>query len=335
MWPSKCSRRSSSEPASCANPVSTTFSRVPSPSGVSVNSTSSRLSSAGSTLCVGTQRDANRCGGSTRSTRPRTVPCSSQTNVASPPLRRSSSTESLNHPLICSGSVTTAHTISTGASMTISRSMRFGTKPLPPSDVQPTVAPSLTDAGAPPAPAAAPTLDTPGSGFAEETRELLPGPSRSHRNHGGLPDLERSVLDRILRCRVGYRWLGRRSRPHALTRALGGCQAAPGKHRQQCRSAGDQCERKGDFDRRSGKQPAPSLEHHGNRVQAGDLVHPAGEKVQRHVHRREEQGHEHRHLNQGPRLLGAQEHRDPDRPQRRREIHAHTEAKEAEELDAM
>ena len=50
-----------------------------------------------------------------------------------------SSTESLNQPLMCSGSVTTDHTTSTGASIRIERSMRCGTiRGLP--DVQPLVA---------------------------------------------------------------------------------------------------------------------------------------------------------------------------------------------------
>src|SRR6266702_1230654 len=70
-------RRSSSDPASAANPLSTTRSRVLSPSGVNVNSTrvllSSRRSSPGNALA---QRYARYVGGSTFSTRTGKSPCS-------------------------------------------------------------------------------------------------------------------------------------------------------------------------------------------------------------------------------------------------------------------
>ena len=64
-------------------------------------------------------------------------------------------------------------------------------------------------------------------------------------------------------------------------------------------------------------------------------MHPPGQQRQRHVHGREEQRHEHGHLDQRTRLLGAQEHRDPDRPQRGAEVHPETEQEQAGQLDAI
>src|SRR5206468_12543527 len=73
--------------------------------------------------------------GSTRSTRtlttiPRCVALASQPKRPSAPERTSTSAESVNQPLMCSGSVMTVQTTSIGASMSISRSMRSaGTVP--------------------------------------------------------------------------------------------------------------------------------------------------------------------------------------------------------------
>src|SRR5215472_13395865 len=103
---------------------------------MSLNSMRSELLSAGFAPSGWSQRNAKVCGTSTISTTRRTVACwlvarSVKPRVPAPPGRRSTSAVSLNHLTIWAGSVITLHTVCTGASIRMSRSITSGIMLLP------------------------------------------------------------------------------------------------------------------------------------------------------------------------------------------------------------
>src|SRR5947208_3277065 len=103
-------------------------------------------------------------------------------------------------------------------------------------------------------------------------------------------------------------------------RALGQPQPA---HRPQREERG-QPERGGKREQylggRAGDESAAGLEQGGHRVHARDRLDPAGEQVQRHVHRGREEDQEDRDLHERAGLDRAEAKRDAERPQSRRGV---------------
>ena len=83
----------------------------------------------------------------------------------------------------------------------------------------------------------------------------------------------------------------------------------------------------------AGQEAPPSLEQERSRVDARERVDPPLEKVERHIHGREKEKEEDRHLHERAGLEGPEAHGDPGRPEHRGHVHEEPEQDEAEEVD--